>query len=137
MWVIGSGFAEAGAPRDVARLAPAPSSWRSSTKTDWRRSPVTRISHFPTTGLAGLVDDPDPYVRRLAARDPDLDPAVADRLTGDPEKLVRQAMAASPVLPTDRVIALLDDPDLGESAASNPALPTAVMRDRIEAAGAT
>jgi hypothetical protein len=95
------------------------------------------LPNFPTTGLAGLVDDPDPYVRRLAARDPDLDPAVADRLTGDPEKVVRQAMAASPVLPTDRIVALLDDPDLGESAASNPALPTAVMRDRIEAARAT
>jgi hypothetical protein len=92
------------------------------------------LPNFPTRGLADLVDDPDPYVRRLAARDPDLDPAVADRLTGDPDERVRRAMAASPRLPTARIVALLDDPDLGESAASNPALPIDVMRARIDAA---
>lgn len=101
----------------------------------WRdRHRLPTLPNFPTGGLAGLVDDPDPYVRRLAARDPDLDPAVADRLTGDPDEGVRRAMAASPRLPVTRIVALLDDPDLAGSAAANPALPIDVMRDRLDAA---
>ncbi|MGN9911220.1 hypothetical protein ACTMTJ_27055 [Phytohabitans sp. LJ34] len=86
---------------------------------------------FPTGGLAALAGDDDPAVRRLAARDPLADPALVDRLTGDPDAGVRRAMAACPRLPADRILALLDDAELAEYAAANPALPVDVMYARL------
>ncbi|WP_281428131.1 hypothetical protein [Actinoplanes hulinensis] len=37
-------------------------------------------------------------------------------------------MAACPRLPVPRIVALLDDPELAEHAAANPALPAAEMQ---------
>ncbi|HWS37578.1 MAG TPA: hypothetical protein VN408_33215 [Actinoplanes sp.] len=48
-------------------------------------------------------------------------------LADDPGEQVQRALARSPQLPADRIVALLDDPELGEWAASNPALPIAEM----------
>jgi hypothetical protein len=87
------------------------------------RDRLRDLPQFPTDGLAHFADHPDPTVRQLVARDRHADPALVDRLLNDPNPDVRQAMASSPRLPVPRVIALLDDPELAESAAANPALP--------------
>lgn len=63
-------------------------------------------------GRARLLDHPDFPILDLAT---------------DSGEDVRRALDRSPQLPTDRIIALLDDPELGEWAASNPALPIAEM----------
>jgi hypothetical protein len=75
-----------------------------------------------------FADHTDPAVRRLVALDPHAGPELVDRLCTDPDTLVRQAMAGCPRLPTTRIRALLDDPDLAEHAAANPALPADRMR---------
>ena len=95
------------------------------------RGRLSALPAFPTEGLAALADDPDPEVRRLAARDPLADPALVERLAGDPDAGVRAAMAACPRLPVDRILALLDDTDLAEHAAANPALPVETMSQRL------
>ncbi|MFF0254722.1 hypothetical protein ACFYPW_19705 [Micromonospora zamorensis] len=83
---------------------------------------MSELPQFPTDGLARFADDPDPAVRRLVALDPHADPELVDRLSTDPDANVRQAMAGSPRLPAPRIVALLDDPELAEAAAANPAL---------------
>jgi hypothetical protein len=93
-----------------------------------RRLRLLTLPGFPTEGLAALADDPDPVVRRLVARDPAADPAVVDRLTGDPDPAVRRAMAGCPRLPVGRIVTLLDDGELAEAAAANPALPAEILR---------
>ncbi|MGW2813094.1 hypothetical protein [Streptomyces sp. NPDC001415] len=65
---------------------------------------------------------------RLAARDPELAPEAADRLTRDPDADVRDAFARHPRLPLPRIMELLDDEELTHAAAANPALPAATMR---------
>ncbi|MEV0397489.1 hypothetical protein [Polymorphospora rubra] len=101
------------------------------------RARLLAMPNFPTTDLAPLADDPDPAVRRLAARDPLATPALVERLTHDPALKVRRAMAACPRLPLPRIVALLDDPDLAEPAAANPALPADIMRQRLTTARPT
>lgn len=87
------------------------------------RERLSALPQFPTDGLAAFADHADPVVRRLVALDPHADPALVERLCADPDAAVRQAMAACPRLPVTRITALLDDPDLAEHAAVNPALP--------------
>ncbi|OJF12875.1 hypothetical protein BG844_18325 [Couchioplanes caeruleus subsp. caeruleus] len=87
------------------------------------RDQFTELPQFPTAGLAAFADHTDPVVRRLVARDPHAAPELVERLCTDPDITVRQTMAACPRLPETRIIALLDDPDLAEHAAANPALP--------------
>ncbi|MGI5519892.1 hypothetical protein ACQEUX_12975 [Micromonospora sp. CA-259024] len=89
------------------------------------------LPNFPTAALARFADDQDPAVRRLVARDPQAEPPLIDQLTRDPDPAVRRAMAACPQLPVDRIVDLLNDAELAESAARNPALPVDVMRKRI------
>ncbi|MFG2011648.1 hypothetical protein ACGFNF_21535 [Micromonospora sp. NPDC048868] len=95
------------------------------------RGGLQALPNFPTAGLARFADDQDPAVRRLVARDPEADPALVDRLTRDPDAAVRQAMAACPRLPVDRIVDLLDDVELAGSTARNPALPVDAMRERL------
>ncbi|MEV7988346.1 hypothetical protein [Micromonospora sp. NPDC085948] len=92
------------------------------------RDRLSELPQFPTNGLARFSDDPDPTVRRLVALDPHANPEVVDRLSTDPSASVRQAMASSPRLPAPRIVALLDDPELAEAAAANPALPVDQMQ---------
>jgi hypothetical protein len=98
------------------------------------RTRLLAMPNFPTSDLARLADDPDPAVRRLAARDPLAAPALVERLTRDPDLRVRRAMAACPRMPVERIAALLDDPDLAEPAAANAALPVDMMRQRLATA---
>ncbi|MFG2719418.1 hypothetical protein ACGFW5_14150 [Streptomyces sp. NPDC048416] len=88
---------------------------------------------FPTYGLARYANHPDPAVRALAARDPELDARASDRLTRDADTEVREAGARHPNLPLSRLMELLDDKELAHAAAANPALPVAMMRQRAEA----
>jgi hypothetical protein len=92
------------------------------------RERLSALPQFPTDGLAAFANHPDPVVRRLVALDPHADPALVERLCADPDPGVRQAMAACPLLPTLRITALLDDPELAEHTAANPALPVDRMR---------
>ncbi|MEU8207881.1 hypothetical protein AB0B85_01635 [Micromonospora sp. NPDC049044] len=86
------------------------------------RDRLSELPQFPTEGLARFADNPDPAIRRLVALDPHADPDLVDRLSTDADATVREAMASSPRLPAPRVTALLDDPELAEAAAANPAL---------------
>ncbi|MGC4782521.1 hypothetical protein ACLQ3A_12820 [Micromonospora zamorensis] len=96
------------------------------------RDRLSELPQFPTDGLARFAGDPDPAVRRLVALDPDADPELVDRLSTDPDVTVRQAMAGSPRLPAPRIVALLNDPELAEAAAANPALPVDQMRQILD-----
>ncbi|WP_030758598.1 MULTISPECIES: hypothetical protein [unclassified Streptomyces] len=90
---------------------------------------------FPTAGLAArLGDSPDPEARRLALRDPALEPELLDRLGRDPE--TRAAAARDPRLPVARIRELLAGPDsaAAAAAAANPALPAADMRRLLDRA---
>ncbi|BEL06797.1 hypothetical protein Q0Z83_049880 [Actinoplanes sichuanensis] len=90
---------------------------------DSGQSALLSRPRFPAAGLARFADDPDPHLRLLATLDPEVDPTVVDRLTADPHRCVAQWAACSRYLPVDRLLALLDDPDLARYAAANPALP--------------
>ncbi|GAB1688599.1 hypothetical protein KRM28CT15_04020 [Krasilnikovia sp. M28-CT-15] len=87
------------------------------------RESLPELPGFPTEGLAAFADHTDPVVRRLVTLDPHAGPELVERLCSDPDITVRQSMAACPRLPAARIVALLDDPDLVEHAAANPALP--------------
>jgi len=93
------------------------------------RDLLTEHPRFPVTGLGTrFMDAAAPDERRLAVLDPHLAPGTADRLTLDPDAAVRAGAARHPRLPGGRLLALLDDEELGEHAAANPALPVTVMR---------
>jgi hypothetical protein len=96
------------------------------------REQLTELAQFPTRRLAAFADHADPALRRLATRDPEADPALVERLCTDPDTSVRQAAAACPRLPANRIIALLDDPELAEHAAANPALPMTQMSQFLQ-----
>ncbi|MFJ8434313.1 hypothetical protein ACIQ9P_23715 [Kitasatospora sp. NPDC094019] len=80
-----------------------------------------------------LAHDPDPEVRTRAAQDPRLSPTTLGALTTDPSATVRRAAHRNPVLPTTLLAALLQDPATAEDAATNPAIPAAVMHRLITA----
>ncbi|MFE5329676.1 hypothetical protein ACFRCG_25135 [Embleya sp. NPDC056575] len=99
------------------------------------RERLTWRPGFPTRGLARFADDPDPGMRELVLRDPDAPIEVVVRLLADSERCVRTALARHPALAGERLLAVLDDPELGPSAAANPALPGAVMWRILDFAG--
>jgi hypothetical protein len=91
------------------------------------RERLSELPQFPTGGLARFAAHDDPAVRRLAALDPGAGPGLLERLCADADPAVRQAAASCPRLPVARITALLDEPDLAEHAAANPALPVGWM----------
>lgn len=97
------------------------------------RAELLTRPHFPTAGLAVYADHEDPAVRALATRDPELAPALADRLTRDPDEEVRGAGARHPNLPAARIAELLEGGELAPHAAANPALDPALMEELVNA----
>ncbi|MFF3322968.1 hypothetical protein [Streptomyces sp. NPDC002889] len=105
-----------------------------------RRNPELRgrpTDHFtfPAEALRRFATDPDPRMRALAPRDPDLPPALAARLSADEDVQVRLAVAAHPKLPVTALLALVADTDEEESviraAAGSPALPVTAMEELL------
>ncbi|MFD5417749.1 hypothetical protein ACFWJT_06940 [Streptomyces sp. NPDC127069] len=95
---------------------------------------------FPPETLRRFADDPDPWMRVLALRDPDLPAEMLERLAADREESVRCATAGHPRVPVDALVRLLGDTDeeVVETAAASPVLPVEVMRallDRADPAG--
>lgn len=96
------------------------------------REQLADLPQFPTAGLATLADHTDPVVRRLVTRDPYASPDLVERMCSDPDLAVRRAVAACPRLPIARMIDLLDNPDMAEYAAANPALPVSRMHQILK-----
>ncbi|GIE32406.1 hypothetical protein Ait01nite_054510 [Actinoplanes italicus] len=78
-------------------------------------------------GLARLADHPDPQIRAVALRHPDATPELVERLSHDPESLVRDRTAEDPRLSLDRLLELFEDPATTGIAAANPNLPLPLM----------
>ncbi|NEC85283.1 hypothetical protein [Streptomyces sp. SID12501] len=116
--------------------APAPLLLRSFLEyTGPERSHLTTRPDFPTNGLAAFADHEDPEVRALAARDPETEPVVVERLTQDPEYEVRAAATRHPNLPQSRLAVLLGDEELAHAAAANPALKPDTIRRLVKTDG--
>jgi hypothetical protein len=99
-----------------------------------QRTFLLTLPAFPRVGLGGLLNHADPEVRTLAAADVTLnEPPYAQLADLDPR--VRRAAAANPLLPPDRIAALLDDPALAEAAAANTALTSEQLHDLLDRAG--
>ncbi|OKK14801.1 hypothetical protein AMK16_30210 [Streptomyces sp. CB00455] len=91
------------------------------------------ITHpgFPTQGLAARFGhSPDPVRRRLALRDPALDPLLLDRLSRDLE--TQEQAAQHPHLPVARIKELLANPAPVPAAARNPSLPPSAMHELLD-----
>lgn len=86
------------------------------------RTELLTRPQFPRGGLSRFANHADPHVRLLATRDPDADPALVGHLTTDPDPCVRKVAARCPRLPADRLTALLTHPELAADAAANPSL---------------
>ncbi|KOX21793.1 hypothetical protein ADK67_26030 [Saccharothrix sp. NRRL B-16348] len=84
---------------------------------------------FPPDVLRRFAVDPDPGMRRLAPRDPELPAALAQKLATDPDHSVRHAVANHRNLPTPALIGLLSDENesVAHAAAGSPYLPTEQM----------
>jgi hypothetical protein len=80
---------------------------------------------FPPQTLRRFATDPDPRMRRLAPRDPNLPTEVAERLATDADSTVRRAVAGHPALPAAARRTRLADPDewVAHEAAAAPTLP--------------
>ena len=95
-------------------------------KTIWRPADTFPL---PSAMLRRMAADPDPRMRVLAPRDPDLPAELATLLAADPDACVRQAIAPHPRLRTRDLLALLADPSepVASAAAASPSLPLAHM----------
>ena len=89
---------------------------------------------MPRTGLADLLEHPEPELRALAAADVTLpEPPVAQLDDGD--ERVRRAAASNPLLPDDVVERLLRNPQHAEGAAANPRLNAGTLHRLLDEAG--
>ncbi|WP_439675219.1 hypothetical protein [Embleya sp. MST-111070] len=89
--------------------------------------------NFPTVGMARYADDPNPRLRTVSLRDPEIAPDVIARLTRDPVEWVRESAITDPRLPLDRLLELLDDPGTAAVAARNPGLGEERMHAMLDA----
>ena len=105
--------------------------YRSAKKTD--RRPADDLP-FPPEVLRRLADDPEPRMRALAPRDPDLPIEVANRPAADPEAEVRRAIAGHPSPAARELVALPADvsESVAQTAAANPNLPREEMQRLVE-----
>jgi len=103
--------------------------FRPEKKTPWRPADLFT---FPPQTLRRLATDPDPRMRCLAPRDPDLPVELVERLATDPDSAVRRAAAGHPNLSVHVRRALLADPSewVAHAAAAAATLPVAEM-DRL------
>jgi hypothetical protein len=107
---------------------------RPDKKTNWR--PADAFA-FPTQTLRRFANHPDPRMRCLAPRDPDLPTELAERLAADPDSAVRRAVAGHPILPIPARRTLLADPSewVAHAAAVAATLPVAEMDRLLTLAG--
>jgi hypothetical protein len=108
--------------------------FRPDKKTSWR---LADDFTFPAQTLRRFATDPDPRMRCLAPREPDLPADLAEQLASDPESSVRGAIAPHPSLPIPALITLLADPVewVARAAATSPTLPVAEMDRLLRLAG--
>ena len=90
---------------------------------------------FPRHGLAVLADHENPRARRLVFRDPEASPELVERLTRDPDAIVRQLAAADGRILVDRLPGLLEEPEASVGVAANPRLPRHLMERILTDAG--
>ncbi|GHJ08735.1 hypothetical protein TPA0907_31020 [Micromonospora humidisoli] len=108
--------------------------FRPDKKTAWRPADLLTL---PPHTLRRLASDPDPRMRCLAPRDPDLPVETAEHLATDPDSTVRRAVAGHPRLPVHVRRALLADPaeHVAKAAAAAAALPFDDMDRLLALAG--
>ncbi|MFF2546656.1 hypothetical protein ACFVUY_29430 [Kitasatospora sp. NPDC058063] len=96
-----------------------------------------QVLPFPPQTLRRFATDPQPRLRSLAPRDPDLPAGLAGRLADDPEERVRRAVAAHRNLPLPSLLRLLADPSehVARAAAASPFLPVEHMERLLTGAG--
>ncbi|MFD9051835.1 hypothetical protein [Streptomyces zaomyceticus] len=92
---------------------------------------------FPPASLRRFATDPEPRLRSLAPRDPDLPPELAEKLASDPEDRVRHSVAAHRNLPLSSLRLLLADSSerVAEAAGASPFLPVERMEMLLAQAG--
>ncbi|MEU8265226.1 hypothetical protein AB0C02_32040 [Micromonospora sp. NPDC048999] len=108
--------------------------FRPDKETRWRPADLFT---FPPQILRRLATDPDPRMRCLAPRDPDLPVEMAESLSIDPDSAVRRTIAGYPHLPVHVRRALLADPNewVAQTAAAAATLPVAEMDRLLALAG--
>ncbi|MDG6108613.1 hypothetical protein [Dactylosporangium aurantiacum] len=118
---------------DVATAARIDREFRPVKHSRWRPADCYP---FPPDALRRFAADPDPRMRQLAVRDPDLPVALAERLAADPDPSVRKAVADHPRLPVGTLRAMLRDPVpwVAGAAAAVPALPVGDLERLLHAA---
>lgn len=108
--------------------------YRAEKRTPWR--PADDFAFAPET-LRRFATDPDPRLRSLAPRDPDLPAELAERLAADPDAVVRRQVAAHRNLPIPVLIGLLADQNgwVASAAAGSSQLPADQMERLLRLAG--
>lgn len=91
---------------------------------------------FPPQTLRRFAADPDPRMRVLALRDPELPAALLERLAADENHTVRRAVAKDPRTAPDTLLRLLGDSSesVAAAAAASPRLPVEAMRAVVDLA---
>ncbi|MGW0858313.1 hypothetical protein [Streptomyces sp. NPDC002690] len=108
--------------------------YRPAKRTAWR--PADEFP-LPAAVLRRLATDPEPRMRQLATRDPDLPVELLRALAVDSDPTVRRTVAAHPGVPLTVLTRLLADPSehVGTAAAANLVLPPAEMHRLLALAG--
>ncbi|WP_407836769.1 hypothetical protein ACE1OC_10285 [Streptomyces sp. DSM 116496] len=91
---------------------------------------------FAPETLRRFAADPDPRMRLLALRDPDVPAALLERLAADEDHTVRRAVAEDSRTATGTLLRLLGDgsESVAMSAAASPGLPVEAMRAVLDLA---
>ncbi|WP_328301359.1 AAA family ATPase [Streptomyces sp. NBC_00435] len=89
---------------------------------------------FPSGTLRRFAADPEPHMRVLALRDPELPAELLGRLAADEDRTVRRAVAEDSRTAPDTLLRLLGDgsPSVAGAAAASPRLPVEAMRAALD-----